>query len=216
MNWTDKLKHHQSTLLGIENYKKYAVCIPLIFSEEGCKVLFAVRASHIAHQPGDICFPGGKIEAGETPEQAAVRETMEELLIEEEQLEMYGLMDVLLNGTSQMIYPFASELKEYQGTWSNDEVETTFVVPLDYFLNTEPELFYTRVESIPEEDFPFDRIHDGKKYSWRKSRNEIYFYSYEGHEIWGLTAKIMKSFVDIIRKSASSDLDEMQNISHLT
>ena len=59
MNWTDKLKHHQSTLLGIENYKKYAVCIPLIFSEEGCKVLFEVRASHIAHQPGDICFPGG-------------------------------------------------------------------------------------------------------------------------------------------------------------
>lgn len=196
----NNIKNHEPTVLGMEHFKKYAICIPLLKRGDSYEILFEVRSSKIVHQPGDICFPGGQMEEDELPEEAAVRETMEELLIEKEQIEILNLMDVYVNGESRIIYPFAGILKDYQGTWSEDEVEETFLVPLDFFLNTEPEIFYTTVESIPEDDFPYQRIHGGKKYPWRKSRNAIYFYSYHGYEIWGLTAKIMKSFIDIWRK----------------
>ena len=52
---------------------------------------------------------------------------------------------------------------------------------------------------IGMEDFPFDRIRGGRDYPWRKARRAIYFYSYEGREIWGMTARIMKAFVRILR-----------------
>ena len=73
----EKLKNHKSTLIGIEELRKYAVCIPLMPGPDGYEVLFEVRSANIKSQPGDVCFPGGRMEPGETPDETAVRETME-------------------------------------------------------------------------------------------------------------------------------------------
>ena len=195
----DKLREHKATLIGMEDFRKYAVVIPLIATPDGYEVLFEVRSEKIGRQPGDICFPGGKMEAGEEPEQAAVRESAEELLIRPDQLELLGLMDVFLTEYGNLVYPYAAILRDYEGTYSEDEVAEVFTVPLKFFLETEPEEFFAKVGSEPEENFPFDRIHGGRDYPWRKSRRAIYFYSYEGREIWGMTARIMKAFVRILR-----------------
>ena len=56
---------------------KYSVVIPVVLGEEP-RLLLEVRAAGIS-QAGDPCFPGGRIEAGETPAQAAIRELREEL-----------------------------------------------------------------------------------------------------------------------------------------
>ena len=196
-----KLSQHKSTLIGIHECKKSAVCIPLIETKNGCEVLFEVRSAKIARQPGDVCFPGGMLEPKETPEEAALREAMEELLISEEQIQMLGLMDVLHTGTGLILYPFAVVLQKYCGTYSEDEVEEIFTVPLDFFLNTEPEVYRTEAQVIPGEDFPYDLIHGGRNYVWRKRREDICFYRYDNYTIWGLTAKIMRSFVEIYRES---------------
>ena len=79
----EKLKNHKSTLIGIEELRKYAVCIPLMPGPDGYEVLFEVRSANVKSQPGDVCFPGGRMEPGETPDETAVRETMEELLVED-------------------------------------------------------------------------------------------------------------------------------------
>ena len=108
-------------------------------------------------------------------------------------------MDVFLTEYGNLVYPYAAILRDYEGTYSEDEVAEVFTVPLKFFLETEPEEFFAKVGSEPEENFPFDRIHGGRDYPWRKSRRAIYFYSYEGWEIWGMTARIMKAFVRILR-----------------
>ena len=62
----------------IEVRKNSAVLLPLVRTEEGLCVLFEKRTGSISH-PGETCFPGGAVEAGESPREAVIRETAEEL-----------------------------------------------------------------------------------------------------------------------------------------
>lgn len=190
------LKNHKSTMIGIRQSVKSSVCIPLISTNSGFEVLFEKRSLNIESQPGDICFPGGMVEPGETTQEAAVRELMEELNVSASQIDMIGLMDIL-SGNSIYIYPYAVELKQYRNTFSTDEVEEVLRVPLDFFLQNEPEIYVSRLKVIPPEDFPYERIYGGRNYAWRDRKEEILFYQYRDHTIWGLTAKIMHSFAQI-------------------
>lgn len=196
----ERLAQHKPTLIGIEDCKKSAVCIPLIQTRQGYEVLFEVRSSKIVSQPGDICLPGGMLEPGEAPQEAAVREAMEELLVSNTQIQMLGLMDVLFTGMGLILYPYAVVLKDYQGTYSKDEVEEVFTVPLEFFLNGEPKVYQTEAQVIPGEDFPYDLIYGGRDYAWRKRREDVLFYQYKDRVIWGLTAKIIRSFARIYKR----------------
>lgn len=53
-------------------------------------LLFEVRSKRLEMQPGEICFPGGRIESGETPETAALRELWEELRVPSRQVTLLG------------------------------------------------------------------------------------------------------------------------------
>ena len=59
----------------IGQYKKSAVMILLCEDKGKTNVIFEVRSLNLRHQPGDICLPGGKLEKGESPEKASIRET---------------------------------------------------------------------------------------------------------------------------------------------
>lgn len=196
----DYLKNHKSTLIGMQQSRKSAVCIPLIETENGYDILFEVRSSKIDSQPGDICFPGGMVEVGETTQEAAIREMTEELLVAPSQIEMIGLMDILAVNRL-FVYPYAVILKEYKNTFSTDEVEDVFRVPLQFFLENKPEVYNIKMKVIPEEGFPYDRIHGGREYAWRDRQEEIFFYQYGKYTIWGMTAKMMESFGEIYRNS---------------
>jgi 8-oxo-dGTP pyrophosphatase MutT (NUDIX family) len=195
-----KLSNHKPSLIGMDTCKKSSVCIPLIKTEQGYDILFEVRSSNIDSQPGDVCLPGGMLEEGESAKEAAVREMTEELLISDTQIELLGLMDVLFTGMGLMIYPYAVGLKDYQGTYSKDEVEEIFTVPLEFFLHTKPDVYHTHAKVIPEENFPYDLIYGGREYAWRTRREEVLFYQYGNRVIWGLTAKIMRSFTEIYKE----------------
>ena len=64
---------HVPGLLGARH--SYAVLCPLVERPDGLHLLFEVRSAALHRQPGEVCFPGGRMEAGETPEQCALRET---------------------------------------------------------------------------------------------------------------------------------------------
>lgn len=194
------LAHHTPTFIGMESCHQAAVCIPLLKNQEGSyDVLFEVRAATIAHQPGDVCLPGGMVEKGETPREAALRELKEELLLEEDQISYLGDMDKLYSGGNLLMYSFTAEVREYQNTFSAAEVDEVFTVPLEFFLHTEPECYVIRAKVEPGEDFPYERICGGREYRWRSRKEEVCFYQYEGHVIWGLTAKLMRAFADVVR-----------------
>ena len=60
-------------------------------------------------------------------------------------------------------------------------------------------IYVIRAKVEPGEDFPYERICGGREYRWRSRKEEVCFYQYEGHVIWGLTAKLMRAFADVVR-----------------
>ena len=199
-NLKDILAHHTPTFIGMDQCHQAAVCIPLLKNASGgYDVLFEVRAATIAHQPGDVCLPGGMVEEGETPREAALRELQEELLLNKDQICYLGDMDKLYTGSRLIMYSFAAEVTEYQNTFSPAEVDEVFHVPLEFFLHTEPKCYITRARVEPGEDFPYDLICGCREYNWRSRKEDVCFYQYEGHVIWGLTAKVIRAFAEVVR-----------------
>ena len=60
------IQHHAPGLMDVHAH--YGVLVPVVEGPEGLSLLFEVRASTLSHQPNEVCFPGGKVEPGETPE----------------------------------------------------------------------------------------------------------------------------------------------------
>jgi len=182
---------------GEENIRNSAVMIPVLETAEGLRLLFEVRSEELVHQPGDICFPGGRIEEGETAEEAALRELTEELLISADQVEIIGPADVFAAG-SGYVYPYVCLLKAYDFRFNEEEVADVFTVPISFFMDHEPEMHTVIYKPVFGEDFPFEKIHGGRDYGWRAHENSILFYEYEGRVIWGMTAKIVNAFIGVL------------------
>lgn len=195
----ESLKHHIPKRIGEEKEMSFAVLIPLIKKGDEYHVLFEVRAKHLNKQPGEVCFPGGKVEPGESTYEAAVRETMEELFVKKETIQVYGALDYLLTPYQTRIEPFLAELHDYHGQFSRDEVDSVFTVPLDFFLENEPEYYSNVLMTKPQKNFPFADIPNGENYPWAKGKNEVCLYRYKKHVIWGMTARLLLYNIQYIR-----------------
>lgn len=193
----ESLRGRKAGLILQEHCRKSAVIIPVIKTENGPEVLFEVRSEKIGRQPGDVCFPGGAMLEGEAPEDAAVRETCEELLISPGQLEIICACDMFHNA-STLIYPFAAYLTGYDGRFSSDEVSEVFTVPLAFFAETEPIVYDARMVKDLDDDFPYELIKRGKDYKWPPRIDKELFWSCGGHTVWGISARIMKGFIDAL------------------
>ena len=187
------MKNQQVQIIGEETVSRYAVAIILDGDREEEEILFEVRSERISHQPGDVCLPGGRIEEDEEPEETVIREVCEELLISPEQIQIICPVSVLIN-SSQQIHVYLCHLQDYNNTFSENEVARVFRVPLSYFYNNQPEIHEVLWSPEFDDDFPFDKIHGGRKYPWRQRKSRIRFYEYEGNVIWGITARIMEDF----------------------
>ena len=194
----DIIRNHRPKLIGERELFRSAVCIPLVERDGRYDLLFEVRAGTLS-QPGDICFPGGKIEEGEDPEETAVREICEELLISRENIEIIGLADIF-HTENIIVYPYVGILKGYEGTF-NEEVESTFTVPAEFFMETTPERYRIYYDMRFEEGFPFERINGGKDYDWRQRTSYQLFYQYGDRCIWGLTAKLVTAFAGLFKQA---------------
>ncbi len=177
-----------------------AVMVPLIEKNGHLEVLFEVRAASLKRQPGEVCFPGGGCEPDETRMETAVRETSEELLIDQSQIEVLAPLDYMENNAGLIVWPYLGVLKDYQGTYSKDEVDRVFSVPLAWLLEQEEKRYQCTVHTVPDEDFPFNLVPGGRDYHWRKGKYDVFFYQYEGEIIWGMTAKILRAFLNLYKK----------------
>lgn len=195
------MTQHEPSILGAEQYKRYSVLIPLIEKEGDIHLLFEVRSKRLRSQPGDVCFPGGKVDETDTSKQyAALRETSEELGVDQESItDAFSLGYLVTEG--RIIYPFVGTLSADDLIQLNrQEVDDVFTVPLAFFLESAPANYPVYFKPEPSNDFPYELIQGGKEYPWKKRRIDEPFYQYGEYVIWGLTAKIIMYFVEILGK----------------
>lgn len=179
----------------IGDRKEFAVLIPLVERADGLHLLFEKRSGNIK-QPGDICFPGGRIEEGESITECALRETAEEIGVTD--VEVIGQFDSILEVNRITMHTVVGVITEgsiKNARLNSDEVADIFTVPLEFFVTAEPMSHTVRILQDTA-DFPYEETGIRKDYKWRVGSQEIFIYHYEDRIIWGLTARIAKWFAD--------------------
>lgn len=187
-------------MINENRHKKYAVLVPILETPDGNCLLFEKRAADLRRQPGEVCFPGGKLEPGESSSDCALREAAEELCIHASQIDILGPGDVFVSPFDLIIYPFIGILRDYRYTYNPAEVAEVFTVPVSYFVSHPPETYKSAVVSQRPEGFPYERIPGGESYSWARGSYDVLFYRNPGHSIWGITAYIVQSAAELINR----------------
>lgn len=159
-----------------------AVLIP-IFEEDGeARVILTRRAAHLRSHTGEVAFPGGRLDPGESPVAAALREAAEEVGIEESAVEILGQLAPLATVSSRAgITPFVGVLAERPVLTPNpDEVEHAFDVAFS-------ELF--DAEAFMEEWW---------RWPGADEERPIYFFHLPDDIVWGATARMLYELLELV------------------
>jgi 8-oxo-dGTP pyrophosphatase MutT (NUDIX family) len=167
----------------MSRYLQASVLIPLFREDGQYKVLFTKRTDRVEHHKGQISFPGGAFDDEDASFlQTALREAEEEVGLLKGDVEILGQIDDELAIVSGFIvHPFAGKIPfPYDFRINQQEVDSLIFVPLYVFMDE---------ESGYKKDFVNV---DGYPYHGTS-------YIYQDHVIWGVTARIMERFIDIIK-----------------
>lgn len=157
-----------------------AVLLGLIERPAGLTLLFTERSPDLKDHPGQVSFPGGRIEKGDDgPVAAAIREAEEEVGLARRLVTVAGCLDDLLTVTGFLVTPVVAFVDSaYRPMADGREVAEVFEVPLKYLLD-ERNIRSTHRERLG-------------------TRIRVYEIDYEGHRIWGATASILVQFLSIV------------------
>ncbi len=174
---------------------RYAVLVPLVWRGGEPHLLYEVRARKLRRQPGEVCFPGGRMEGEETPESCALRETWEELGIPRGDIRLLGQLDFIAHRANFILYPVLAQVEE--GALDRlrrnpAEVEDTFLVPLRHLREHPPLEYSYQLIPTPAEQFPYELIGIPRDYRWQPGGENVPVYPWEGRAIWGLTGRITR------------------------
>lgn len=166
-----------------DEFQRAAVLIPIVDRPEGLTVLLTQRASHLKNHPGQISFPGGRMESTDAgPWEAALRETEEEIGLAREYVSLAGYLHDHFVITGYTVTPVVAFVRPgFELRLDVTEVEEVFEVPLDFILDPANHVLVERKlggHSFVAHDIP-----------------------YEGRNIWGATAGMLMSLYRLIRGS---------------
>ncbi len=177
-----RLQKWEPRSLDFEGLRRSAVKILLMEKNNEPHVLLTKRTDKVRTHKGQISFPGGGYdETDDSILNTAYRETFEEVGIPEESIEFIGQFDDYVSIFGHHVSCFVGSVPypvEYN--FSRDEIDVHIEAPLRIFA----ELQYDRIEKYN---------HDGKEFS-------VYYYHFQDHEIWGLTARILTDFARKVLK----------------
>jgi 8-oxo-dGTP pyrophosphatase MutT (NUDIX family) len=159
--------------------REAAVLIPVIEWESDHHFLLTRRTEEVQTHKGQISFPGGMREDGEALVDTALRETYEEVGIPGDRIEILGRFHDYISITDYRVTPFAGFIsKPYTLNPQASEVAEVLRVPFGIFQDPER----LRIE----------------KRVFRSGEEDVYYYSHGTDEVWGLTARIIKDFLDFL------------------
>ncbi len=155
-----------------------AVLVGIIMQDEKPHLLLTRRTDEVETHKGQVAFPGGMMEEGETPIVAAMREANEEIDLLPEEIEIIGMLNDFQTPTGFCITPVVARLiVAHDLTPSSAEVARIFTVPIDVFLEKK----YLRIE---------ERM-------WKGEMRNLFLYDYDGEIIWGVSEAIIRSLIDV-------------------
>jgi 8-oxo-dGTP pyrophosphatase MutT (NUDIX family) len=162
-----------------------AVLVPLVERDRELTVLLTRRTDHLHDHAGQISFPGGRIDPGDTdPEAAALREAEEEVGLPRENVRLLGRLDTYLVRTGFQVVPVVGLVTpSFTVKPDSFEVAEVFEVPLGFFMS-------------PGNKERHSRMFRGKE-------RYFYVYPYEDYYIWGATAGMLGNLAEILAASSA-------------
>jgi 8-oxo-dGTP pyrophosphatase MutT (NUDIX family) len=151
-----------------------AVLVPIML-RPALTVLFTQRSHEVPSHPGQISFPGGKIEAGDLSALAcALREAREEIGLTADHVEPLGYLDSYRTGTGFLITPAVALVRPgFVMALAAGEVAEAFEVPLAFLMDA--------------------ANHQKCSREWRGRQRSYYAMPYQGRYIWGATAGMLRN-----------------------
>jgi len=162
--------------------REAAVLMPIFQWEHEYHFLLTRRTEEVQTHKGQISFPGGMREGNETLIETALRETFEEVGIEESRIETLGRFHDYISINRYRVTPFAGFINgPFTTVPQIHEVAEVLQVPFRIFSDPARLRIEKRI------------LEDGEE--------NVYFYSYGTHQIWGLTARIITDFMKMLSLS---------------
>lgn len=159
-----------------------AVLVPLLETDTGLSVILTKRSSALKHHPGQIAFPGGKVDADDADiTAAALREAEEEIALPRALVDVLGHMPAHETVTGFNVTPVVAHVTQtFQSKAEQGEVAEVFHAPLAHVLN------------------PDNYIIEGR--FWRGAVRRYYAVPFGPYYIWGATARILRALAQQVRK----------------
>jgi len=156
-----------------------AVLVPVVDKPEPT-VLLTQRAQHLPDHPGQVSFPGGKIDkADASPLESALREAQEEIGLDRKAVTPIGYLDLYMTTLGYRIVPVLARVKPgFSLTLNSSEVDATFEVPLGFLMDQ------TNVQRHSRD--------------WNGMTRHYYAITFGERYIWGVTAGILRNLYDRI------------------
>jgi len=163
--------------LALAGARPAAVLAAIVDRPDGPQILLTLRASHLRAHSGQIAFPGGKIDRGETPLAAALREAHEEIGLTAAAVEPLGWLDPYLTGTGYRIMPLVGVIDpSFAPVINADEVEDVFEAPLSFLMD--------------------EANHQRHAREWQGRLRHFYAMPWRERYIWGATAGILRNLFE--------------------
>ena len=124
--------------------------------------------------------------------------TCEELLIDKSQIEILCPLDGRQGPKMRIVWAYLGKIHDYKGTFSKDEVDHVFTVPLSFFLENEPTVYKMKNICEAPKDFPITLLQN-KVYRWELKDFVIPVYKYAEEYIWGFTARNIIGLVNELK-----------------